>query len=126
MLTLRVNQGHLKVFRAEFGHPTAIAVRPRRGAIEEREINHGEKAMSIRRMRAVLVALLVAILSSAFAVGANADNRTDEMVNHALGYLHDAWDALHHNKFSRDDREEAIHAIEATRDVLTDYLNKSQ
>ena len=82
--------------------------------------------MLIRRMRPVLVALLVALLSSAFAVGASADNRTDEMVNHALEHLHDAWDALHHDKLSRDDREDAIHAIEATRDVLTDYLNKSQ
>jgi hypothetical protein len=82
--------------------------------------------MLIRRMRPVLVALLVALLSSAFAVGASANQRTDELVKQAMENLHVADDVLHHNEFTGDDRDFVIDRVNETLQLLTEYKFQSR
>ena len=81
--------------------------------------------MLIHRIKLVRIALLVALLSSAFAVGTRA-RPTDSDAALTVTALYHVKDVLYlHKTLTRDDRDNAMSAVDAAIQIITDYENDS-
>ena len=82
--------------------------------------------MSICRKRTLCVALPVAVLFFAFPAGSSADPRVDAVVEQVLAPLNAAMGVLTKpGELTFNDRHQAVDAIQAAINMLSEYRHQS-